>query len=156
MRFRITDNHAQFMLAFKKAEQERQEQVYSELEKFVSDSVTIITRNPTRGLDVEGRRFSKNYSTAYKEKRAKAGYQTAPVNLTLTGGMLTALTHSIKKFQSKIVAEIFFTNTATQPPSGFGTKSTSAVEKARGVEAHGYKFFGLSKRRINELFNLFR
>lgn len=130
--------------------------LYRELQKYVSDSVTIMKLQINRGQNVEGARHRKGYSPAYKEKRRKAGYQTAPVNLTITGGMRSALTSSIKRVANRILAEIFFTNTATTPPRGFGRKATTAVTKARGVEAHGYKFFGLSKRRINELFNIFR
>jgi hypothetical protein len=163
MRLKISDNLNEITRWFDESEKDRQKQITKDLQKFVSDSVTIMTRNPTKGLDVEGVTFQKSdsadqksYSAEYAKARAKRGYQTNPVNLTITGGMLKALTFSVKQLKNLTIAEIFFTKTATTPPRGFGKKAAFAEDKARGVEDHGYKFFGLSKRRINELFNLFR
>ena len=59
-------------------------------ERAALHAVSIITRRTGKGLDVDGRPF-KPYGAAYAAKRAAAGRQTSPVNLTLTGTLLRGL-----------------------------------------------------------------
>lgn len=59
-------------------------------ERAALHAVSIITRRTGKGIDVDGRPF-KPYGAAYAAKRAAAGRQTSPVNLTLTGTLLRGL-----------------------------------------------------------------
>jgi hypothetical protein len=61
------------------------------LRRAATHAIGIIVRRTRQGIDAEGRAFAP-YSTKYGKLRAKSGRKANPVDLTLGGDMLAAMT----------------------------------------------------------------
>ena len=93
------------------------------------------------GEDVQGHDFIA-YSKSYKKWRKKKGYKTSPVDLTLSGHMLSAMTETHNNEEAKI----FFVNTSD--PTG-----ASAPDKAFWNNKDR-EFFGLSKQDEKDIMKI--
>lgn len=109
-----------------------------EIALYVMDRIKTRT---LRGEDVNGYDFDP-YSPGYKKWRQKSGYKTAPVDLTLTGHMLSAMTET----HDANSAKIFFMDTK-------GSDGESAPDKAFWNQ-EDRNFFGINDEDIKGIMKI--
>jgi hypothetical protein len=105
------------------------------LEEIGNFIIFKIKKRTSEGRDVRGM-FFQPYSPSYKFWRRKWGYQTDKVDLTLTGGMMNAMTYRVS--MSKQEVSVFF-----MP----GTSRKSRGQQERSKVQHPAKAFYLQKKR---------
>ncbi len=103
--------------------------------------LTRIKERTLAGQDVNGIAFDP-YSSSYKKWRKKKGYKTSPVDLFLSGSMLSAMTHTA----TSTSAELFFMNTSDD-------QDTKNPDKAFWNN-EDREFFALSPDDIKGIMNI--
>ena len=121
----------------------RLQAIEREMKVAINDAQAGISIRTQGGSGVDGSSFAP-YSETYKHVRADRGYQTGPVNLTVTGDMLRAITNAVDRFGQRIVGRIFFNRTSSVSP--ITGKAASSVNKARWTNALR-RWFGLSQQQ---------
>lgn len=108
--------------------------------------VDYIVNRTKQGRGIDNRPFTssngKSYSKAYQEHRdfEIAGKNNRPINLTLTGDMLSSLEVLDIALAGKIV---------------IGISDDENAEKARWMREKGYDFLGLSQKEQNTILSRF-
>ena len=118
-----------------------------ELRRQLADQVARIDKDTQRGKDIHGATF-KEYSGYNKGKRQQhAGYarwrqrqkyRVNPPNLTVTGEMLNALTHTVRRNGWRLEGKVKFF-------------SAKAATKAQHNIDNKRLFFGLSEKRSRQM-----
>ena len=115
--------------------------VEGEFERAIQDEATRMVLRTRSGTDVNGQAFAP-YSKTYAKRREKAGRNTSPVDLTVTGKMLAAVQAKVEKLAGKVVGTIFV-NSAAEAVKAAGNQRTRP-------------WFGLSDEQVNRLINRLR
>lgn len=118
---------------------ERTGRLKKAIAKTCQDEIARIQLSTEAGRDIEGKQF-KGYSKPYAAWRKKRGYRVSPPNLTVKGRMLGSMDYEVTRQGWEILGRIFFRG-ARQ-----GGKAQANIDLGR-------KFFGLSKRRAQQIIN---
>ena len=110
-------------------------------------TIEFIVKRTERGLGIGGRPFvssdgTRSYSKAYQEHRdfVTSGKPTRPINLTLTGDMLSSIEVLDISLPGKVV---------------IGIENEQNAEKVRWMREKGYIFLGVSNEEKNIILSVF-
>ncbi len=130
--------------------------VRQELDAAVSDEIQVMIKRTEGGQTIDGGGM-KPYSPEYAMRKAQYGGGGILKALTLTGHMLSSITHKVEATAGKISAKVFFNNTSRVPPrlgkKRSGSKAlnpVSAVTKAAANDATR-PFFGFSAEQVERI-----
>jgi hypothetical protein len=110
--------------------------VESALTRQIELEKTAIVARTGQGKDVDGARF-EDYSDAYAKRRADAGRQVSPPNLTFTGQMLQAIVTQVVRARESISARIYFADTESAAKARYNNPTR--------------RFFGLADSQLARL-----
>lgn len=116
-------------------------ELLSQIGEFILTSIKLRT---LQGKDVDGKLF-KPYTPKYKLFRQKNKRPANTVDLTLSGSMLSSMTHKINT--GKGFVRVFFRNTTDKT----GTRNP---KKAFFIQDEGRKFFALSKQEETDIVDI--
>lgn len=115
----------------------------SSLEEVGNYVIFRIKERTLEGKDVKGIPFAP-YSPKYKMWRKKWGYETDKVDLTLTGGMLNAMTYEVSSLKKQV--RVYFMPGTSRKARG-QTKKSSVQHSAKAYYLQQKrKFFALSNK----------
>ena len=104
------------------------------LARAMEEAAGEIVKRTQSGRGVEGGGFAK-YTPEYAAFKAKSGRKTTP-DLTFSGKMLASITSKVEEYPGGLIGRIYFS-------------ASQAVKAAANQKLR--RFFGLSKKQINEM-----